>query len=479
MADNDNTQSGGRRPVLAVLTSHWLSILGASLVTIAGCSWLFLLPMHIAGQAQDPYAGILIFVVIPLIFFIGLALIPIGAYLARRRIRAGLATAPDRRMTLRRLALFFGVMTVVNVIIGSQVSYRAVGHMETVQFCGQSCHVMKPQFVAYQRSPHRNVKCVDCHVVPGAAGFVQAKMNGTRQLVEIVMGTYPKPVPPALETDRLPSSAETCEQCHSREIETGSRLRVERGFSDDEENTAVETVLMMHVGGGRTGGIHGVHMGAGVTIRYRAADKERSNIPWVEYRNGNTGEASTYLETGAKDPGGKTFAMECADCHNSPGHAFQLPAAAVDGAMAAGSLPTDLPFAHKTGIQVVSASYATDQEAAAKIPEAFASFYQQKYPEVFGKRGAEIGKAGQTLAGLYRDNVFQELGVKWGTYANNLGHNDSPGCFRCHDGSHSTAAAPQKTITQDCNVCHLVLAVQEKSPEVLKTLGLAPGSPSP
>ncbi len=198
-------------------------------------------------------------------------------------------------------------MTVVNVVIGSQVSYRAVGQMETVQFCGQSCHVMKPQFVAYQRSPHRNVKCVDCHVVPGAAGFVQAKMNGTRQLVEVMMGTYPKPVPPALETNRLPSSAETCEQCHSRAIESGSRLRVEWGFNDDEANTPVETVLMMHVGGGRTGGIHGAHMGPGVTIRYRAADKERSNIPWVEYRNSTTGETSDLSGDRGEGPRGRNL----------------------------------------------------------------------------------------------------------------------------------------------------------------------------
>ncbi len=53
--------------------------------------------------------------------------------------------------------------------------------METDQFCGQSCHVMKPQFTANRRTAHRNVGCVECHIVPGAAGFVQAKMNGTRQ----------------------------------------------------------------------------------------------------------------------------------------------------------------------------------------------------------------------------------------------------------------------------------------------------------
>ena len=159
------------RPILSFLTSHWVSMLGAGLVTVAGCSWLFLLPVHAAGKASNPYLGILFFLVIPAVFFAGLFLMPIGAWLARRRIRAGLAQAHDRRTTLRRLALFFGVMTVVNIVIGSQVTYRAVTQMETDQFCGQSCHVMKPQFLANQRTVHRNVGCVECHIVPGAAGF--------------------------------------------------------------------------------------------------------------------------------------------------------------------------------------------------------------------------------------------------------------------------------------------------------------------
>ena len=61
--------------------------------------------------------------------------------------------------------------------------------------------------------------------------------------------------------------------------------------------------------------------------------------------------------------------------------------------------------------------------------------------------------------------------MTWGTYPNNLGHTDFPGCFRCHDGAHFTNN--QKTITQDCNVCHEPVAVEESAPEVLKTLGLA------
>jgi hypothetical protein len=473
------TGIGAGQPVLGFLTSHWLSLVGSSLVPIAGCSWLFLLPLHTGGGASNPYVGILIFFAVPAVFFAGLALIPLGAYLARRRIERGLAAAPDRRTALRRLTLFFAVMTVVNVVIGSQVSYRAVARMETVQFCGQSCHVMKPQFTAHQRSPHRNVTCVDCHVVPGAAGFVQAKMNGTRQMIEVVLGTYPKPVPPALQTNRLVSSVETCEQCHSRTIESGHQLRVLSKFKDDEANTPIQTVLMMNTGGGHTGGIHGAHMGPGVEIRYRATDAQRSVIPWVECRNNTTGQTATYTATGVKNSGGIEHLMQCADCHNRPGHSFEQPADAVDSAMVAGRMPLDLPFAHKTGIQVITAAYSNDEDAAKKIPPAFAAFYAQKYPDVASHRRADIYRAGQALVELYQRNVFADLGVKWGTYPDNLGHADNAGCFRCHDESHSTPA--KKTITQDCNTCHNALAVEETSPEILKTLGLSsvPGPQKP
>ncbi len=71
---------------------------------------------------------------------------------------------------------------------------------------------------------------------------------------------------------------------------------------------------------------------------------------------------------------------------------------------------------------------------------------------------------------IYRRNVFPDLKVAWGTYPNNLGHTDAPGCFRCHDDNHATAG--KKTITQDCGACHQALAVEETSPEILKTLGM-------
>jgi hypothetical protein len=60
--------------------------------------------------------------------------------------------------------------------------------------------------------------------------------------------------------------------------------------------------------------------------------------------------------------------------------------------------------------------------------------------------------------------------VKWGTYPNNIGHNDFPGCFRCHDGNHVSKSG--KTLSNDCSVCHNLLAVDDKNPKVLTDLGM-------
>jgi hypothetical protein len=211
-------------------------------------------------------------------------------------------------------------------------------------------------------------------------------------------------------------------------------------------------------------------MGPGITIQYRMADTKGSVLPWTEYRNSKTGETRTYVASAVKDPG-PTRTMQCADCHNRPGHAFELPAAAVDAAMTAGRISTALPFAHKTAVQVLTAKYASDADAGARIPANFAAFYRENYAALAGQRQAEIARAATELAEIYARNVYADLGVRWGSYPDQLGHSEeNPGCFRCHDESLVTSGG--KTMSQDCDECHQRLAVGEKSPEILKTLGV-------
>ncbi len=460
-----------KRPVIVLLTSHWVSMAGVALVTLAGFSWLFALPVNIRGNVGNPYIGLLVFIAIPIVFFAGLALIPIGIALGRRRAARGFSLEADRRAAWRRAGIFFAVMTVANVVIASQVTYRAVEHMETNQFCGQSCHVMKPEFTAHQFPPHQAVGCAACHIAPGATGWLRAKMAGTRQLVAVTFHNFPRPLESGLESNRLASSADTCEQCHAREKVIGPRLRVMSAFKDDEANTRTETVQMMLVGGGSSGGIHGAHMGPGVHIRYAASDKKRQTIPRVEYTR--AGATRTYLAAGTTPDSVRalpTFEMQCVDCHNRVGHSFQLPDGAVDRALAAGQISASLPFVKKTAIALLKASYTNEEDAAQKIPAGLNAFYQQKYGDVWAKRSNDIQLAGQALAAIYNSNVFPDLKVTWGTFPSNLGHTDAPGCWRCHDDNH--ASADKKTIPQDCSTCHQMLATDETNPAILKTLGL-------
>ncbi len=458
---------------LVLLARNWITRAGVALATLAGFSWLFLLPLHLRGHVDNPYIGLLAFIAVPIVFFTGLALIPVGLAITKRKRQDLLPGVPDRKAAWRSAGAFFVMMTVGNLLIGSQVTYRAVEHMDTVQFCGQTCHVMKPEFTAHQEPPHAQVACVSCHVAPGAAGWIKAKTAGTRQLFAVMLNNFPRPIESAMESNRLVSSADTCEQCHARDKIIGPRLQILTKFKGNEQNTRTETVLMMKVGGGPTGGVHGAHMRPGVTIRYTAQDKRRESIPWVEYKDSSRGITRTYAATSAAPDSGRklaTFEMQCVDCHNRPAHAFETPESAVDAALLRGEISPSLPFAKQVGVALISKPYDTADQAEREINEGLANYYRREHPHASNSQASAIQAAALSLIQIYRRNVFPDLKVTWKTYPNHLGHTDSPGCFRCHDGDH--AAPDKKVITQDCNTCHEALAVEEPDPEILKTLSL-------
>jgi hypothetical protein len=220
--------------------------------------------------------------------------------------------------------------------------------------------------------------------------------------------------------------------------------------------------------------IHGAHLGPGVVIRYASADRKRQTLPWVEYRNANGGVLRTYSASDTKpDAIGALpkFTMQCVDCHNRAAHSFEIPDRAVDAAITRGAISGNLPFIKKTGLALIQAQYQSQEDATVKITAGLNDFYRAKYPEVFAQRSNDIHSAAGALTAVFGGNVFPDLKIKWGTYPNNLGHADYPGCFRCHDENHATV--DKKTITQDCAVCHNAIAVDESSPEILKSLGIA------
>lgn len=460
-----------------------LTLLGAVLTTGSALTMLGLWTFElVSGKAFHPYAGIVIFLILPGIFLFGLVLMPLGAWWRRRKLRAAgqLPVAYPRidfhEPVLRRAFVLVLVLTFLNAAILGTASYRGVEHMDSVEFCGQTCHtVMAPEFSGYQDSPHSRVACVACHIGPGAPWFVRSKLSGARQVFAVALKTYSRPIPSPVR--ELRPARETCEQCHWPQKFHGDKFLVRTKYSDDEANTPLTTVLVLKVGG-RTWqgsvGIHGRHLDTFERISYVSTDGRRQVIPVVRYID-DAGKTVEYLSEDVKvTPEQLARAehrlMDCMDCHNRPTHAFQLPERAVDQAMNEGRISPQLPYIKKMAVEALRGEYPDRATARNEIAARLTGFYRDVHPDTYRSHRALVEAAVDQVQRIYLRNVFPEMKVLWGTYPNNIGHEDFLGCFRCHDGQHKSADG--REISQDCNACHTVLAMEDPNPKVLESLGL-------
>jgi len=472
-----------KRTPLAYLASNLISLIGVVLVTTATILWLITLPAFWRGEASTPYIGILLFLILPGVFLLGLLLIPIGILLQTRKRRKAGDQGPfiPRGGEMRRLAIFVVMTTAVNLVMGSQFSYRAVTYMDTDTFCGQACHkVMDPEYTAYSNSPHARVACAECHIGAGASFFVKSKLSGAGQVLAVLLNSYPRPIPSPVEA--LRPARETCEQCHWPKKFEGNKFFVDTEYGADETNTPSTTVALMKIGGRNfsgTVGIHGAHVDPKGRMDYVSTDGHRQTIPQVTYTDPN-GKVTVYKSTDVKVTPeelarGEHREMDCMDCHNRPTHIFQLPERAVDVAMTQGSISTSLPFIKKEALEALKRPYPDHPTAERQIADLLDNFYRTKYPQVYAAQQVALKNAISAVQTIYASNIFPDMRITWGTYPNNLGHTDFPGCFRCHDGNHSSADG--RTISNDCATCHDLLAVGEKNPKVLSELGIDPAPP--
>jgi hypothetical protein len=254
---------------LVFLGDNPLTLTGTVLTTGSALTMLGFWALEVLQfRHVHPYAGIILFMVLPAVFVVGLLLIPLGIYLRRRRLRATGQLPPEyptidlNTRLLQRGVLLVAAATVLNVAILSTAAYKGVEYMDSTSFCGEACHtVMQPEHTAYVGSSHARVSCTECHIGEGATWFVRSKLSGARQVLAVARGSYSRPIPSPVK--HLRPARETCETCHLPQKFVGDKLLVRTKYQDDEKNTPLVTVLLMRIGGrGPNGaaGIHGRHL---------------------------------------------------------------------------------------------------------------------------------------------------------------------------------------------------------------------------
>ena len=461
------TETSSSRP--PSLMRNYISFVGLSVVVASLACVILLFMMEIASHGENPYLGILTYIIFPSIMMFGFGVVGTGMLLERRRRRRyspeEVAAYPKLDLNdphMRRRFLVFLVLTFFFIAVSAFGSYRAFEYTESVAFCGQTCHsVMKPEYTAYLAGSHARVRCVDCHVGEGADWYVRSKLSGAYQLYSVAFSKYSRPIETPVHN--LRPAPETCEQCHWPEKFFGAQMKVFNRYGNDEKNTLRQTRMLINVGGGspRTGKVEGIHwhMNIANEITYISTDEKRQNIPWVRMvdRDGNVEEffdRRVQLSGQQIEASGKRK-MDCVDCHNRPAHVYLPPDVAIDQALAAGKMDISLPFLRRQAVELLSADYGSTEQALAAIDQGMSEFYRTNYGPVYLEKQDAIRNAIAEVQGIFQTYMFPEMRTDWRTHPNNIGHMNFTGCFRCHDGEHFSKSG--RMITNDCNVCHTTI----------------------
>jgi hypothetical protein len=446
-----------------------LSLIGTVLVTLSLANIIFLLLIAMFGSENKPYLGIFAFMIFPAILIVGLIMIPAGMLLRRYRRRK---LAPDEtpaypkidlNQPAQRRAFAYAIgFLMLMVVISAVLSYRAYQFTDSVAFCGAVCHApMKPEYTAYQDSPHARVPCVGCHVGPGATWYVRSKLSGTYQVYSVFRDVYPRPITTPISDLRPVQQA--CEECHWPEKFYGAQLKIFNHFGYDKSNTPREIPLLIKTGGGSpnfgsTTGIHW-HMNIAYKIWYIGKDPQSRVIPWVRVKD-TEGRVTEYMAKDAKLTPAEIeqtpkHTMDCVSCHDRPAHRFLPPDAAIDQSLTSGKLDRSLPFIKRQAVQVLAKTYSSDEQAMEAIATSLDAFYRSDYPDIYAQRKVQIDQAITEVQQVYERNFFPYMKVDWHTHPDNIGHLYYPGCFRCHDGKH--VSSDGRVIGQGCETCHTFL----------------------
>ncbi|MFC1761356.1 NapC/NirT family cytochrome c [Planctomycetota bacterium] len=441
----------------------YIGVVTATVVFFLEC---FLFCLSLVNPGHNLYLGLITFLVFPPFLFLGLVLIPIGALWKWRRQKLGKSEIGKKWLAIdlsvpAQLNTFIVLFIVTSILALMSLvgSYKAFHYTESVEFCGALCHtVMHPEYTTFKSSPHGRVKCAECHIGPGADWYVQAKLSGIRQVIRTLSNSFERPIKTPVEN--LRPAEDTCKQCHWPGKYFGTFDFNRMYYTSEEDASPWFMRMLLNVGGGdyQSYGVH-AHMNLDHDIFYAAEDDRRQEISWVKSVDKEGGETifttedSPWINT--PPPPERIRQMDCIDCHNRPTHQFLPPDRLINRALQYGEIDPNLTDIKALAVEALAKEYSSTEEAITSIDKMLRDFYSTDDGSLSEPKQMAVEKAIQKIVELYKNNMFPEMKTRWETHPDNIGHFHTPGCFRCHSGEHRSSAG--KTISRDCNACHLVV----------------------
>jgi hypothetical protein len=450
------------------------ALVGATIFILLFPVLLITTLIDLQGGIENPYFSLLLYLVMGPLSLMALVLLVTGLLTRKWKnqeeggsrytlefLKEQL-TSPEHSRNIRRFV--YSATVLISVFLFMMVALTHTGHRYTdsVHFCGSFCHtVMEPQFVTHRNSPHSQVRCVACHIGKHSGGLTDAKLSGLKQLYSTMTDSYPRPL--KIPRKSLRPTRATCEECHRPEKFHGHKLYFFDKFLQDEANSHVQTVMIMKIGsGGHLGSsAHGIHWHTSENhqVFFTADDLDRRQINRITLLAPD-GEITAFSKGNMPATDGDLgHLMDCVDCHNRPTHDFLSPEKAIDQKLLRKQIPAELPYIKREATIAVTREYKNIKKARAGIEKYLKQWYTDNYPQLTVNQPELLATAIEGAQQAYEENVFPEMKIGWETYPSCIDHRHEGGCFRCHDNSFQSADG--RVISQDCNLCHIILVEKE------------------
>ncbi|MDH3328546.1 MAG: NapC/NirT family cytochrome c [Desulfobulbaceae bacterium] len=473
------------KKIINFLSRSRRSLIGGIVVAILLPVLLVSILIDILGIVQNPYFSFLIYLVIGPIFIIGFLMFLGGALFSDDKDNIGQLVVeyfeeelrrPGRFTRIRKIIFLTSLTTVGTLIVVFIVTFAGLQYTDTVGFCSQFCHkVMEPEYVTYKNSPHSQVSCVECHIGASSEWFTKSKFSGARQLLAVMRDSYNRPIKTPITA--LRPERGTCESCHRPEIFHGHKLCIHDKFLSDENNTHVQTVMLLKIGSGDYSGreAHDIHWHISENNKVTfITSKDREDIYQVSLV-GSDQKKIVYRNNDHKLVREKELeerVMDCMDCHNRPTHIFLSPEESLDQKIINGVIPQKIPFIKRQGLAAIVKKYASQDVARRGIAQELLDWYREHYPDLINQERDLVDQAVRGVQEAYMENVFPQMNIEWGAYKSYTGHKNGSGCFRCHHENFKTDTG--KTIPDNCDICHITLIEDQPVRDVAEFLkGLA------